>query len=382
MRIQRLTRAIHLRTRLFSDKRVTEFNVDRSGLINFTNPSLISPTDISSRIGKEPLTPLGTDLRSYIKLRGPITIHEFMTQAANHTSHGYYQNKSNQIGRQGDFITAPEVSQLFGEMIAIWLVSNWEAMGSPNRVNLVEMGPGNGVLMRDIFKTISKFPAFKNAIEIHFIELSQSLRRVQFTTLTGKSAEEGNYATHIMHENCQITWHPFFSEVPTDIPMLVVAQEFLDVFPVHQFVYGDRGWTEKLVDIDDTSESSFNFRMCLAPSPTPAIHAILHSSSVKSSPYAYLNSTVEKSQITVGEGVEISPIALSVVQEVSRVISHQGGAALFIDYGEDYTASDTLRGFRKHQVVNVLAEPGVVDVTADVVSSYLFFARYLHPVTK
>jgi NADH dehydrogenase [ubiquinone] 1 alpha subcomplex assembly factor 7 len=144
-------------------------------------------------------------------------------------------------------------------------------------------------------------------------------------------------------------------------------QEFLDVLPVHQFVYGSRGWCEKLVDIDDSPQSPLHFRMCLSPSPTPAMLAIFGNRLQPQSSYAFLKSIVDKADVKSGDGIETSPLALSVVQQIASTVCHSGGAALIIDYGEDSHQADTLRGFRKHRVVDVLSEPGNTDVTADVV---------------
>lgn len=226
--------------------KVTEFKVDRSGLIDFKLPSMPSAANTPSNsstesVAKESTTPLGRDLYSYILAKGPITVHEFMTQAANHSEHGYYQNKIGQIGARGDFITAPEISQLFGEMVGLWLVANWQAMGSPPRVNIVELGPGNGVLMRDVLKTLKKFPALQKAMEIHLVELSQRLRHVQAATITG-SAPSDPATSHndqpfaqIEYDGCKISWHPFFSEVPKDVPLFVIAQVL--IFRVYYFIF-------------------------------------------------------------------------------------------------------------------------------------------------
>ena len=289
-----------------------------------------------------------------------------MTQAANNSRHGYYQRKAAQIGPAGDFVTAPELTQLFGEMVAVWLVSVWEALGRPDNVRLVELGPGTGVLMRDVLRTLSRFPAMRKAVQVHLVELSQPLRRLQAATLCGAEYEGPQTPESVTVEGTTVTWHPFLSEVPADGPLLLVAQEFLDVFPVHQFGLGVRGWTEKLVDVCDSPDSRLHFRMVLAPSPTPACHAILAARSDPLSPYSFLSKVVDSAAGKLGDGMQVSPLALAVVEQVALRIRDAGGAALFLDYGEDRHQTDTLRGFRRHEVVDALSLPGLTDVTCDV----------------
>ena len=198
-----------------------------------------------------------------------------------------------------------------------------------------------------------RFPAFRRALAgVHLVELSRRLRETQRATL-GEEA---------------VAWHSFFSEAPRDAPLLVLAQEFLDVFPVHQFVRGGRGWTETLVDVDDAPASPLYFRRCLAPSATPAVKAILDARSEPGGVYAYLCAAADRADAPEeGLGLEVSPLALSTLQQVAGALRACTGAALLIDYGEARTAGDSLRGFRGHQLVDALSSPGLVDVTADVV---------------
>lgn len=147
-----------------------------------------------------------------------------MTQAANNSRHGYYQRKTAQIGAAGDFVTAPEITQLFGEMVAVWLVSVWEAMGRPQRARLVELGPGTGVLMRDVLRTLARFPAMRAALEVHLVELSQPLRRLQFATLSGGRGEQPQSPDTVTLGGTRVSWHHFLEEVPSDGPLLLVAQ--------------------------------------------------------------------------------------------------------------------------------------------------------------
>jgi hypothetical protein len=165
-------------------KKHNKFSVDRSGLLlgsfeknDENNPEIKNKT-------KEEITPLAKELISTIKLRGPISIHEYVSLALNHSTHGYYQHKHNKIGLEGDFITSPEVSQLFGEMIALWCLDMWHSMGCPPQFILSELGPGNGTLMKDILRISEKFPKFKSALNIHLVELSNKMRKKQCTALS------------------------------------------------------------------------------------------------------------------------------------------------------------------------------------------------------
>jgi hypothetical protein len=177
--------------------KTTKFTVDRSGLIGGGVESFYNASEMGAQssdaemdaetiaIKKEPMTPLARDLVSYIKLKGPITLHDYMAQSLNHVLHGYYQSSGEVIGEKGDFITAPEVSQLFGEMLGIWCLSMWMQMGSPPKINLIEMGPGKGSLMKDMLRVAVRFPNFYRALRVHMVELSATLRVTQHSLLVG-----------------------------------------------------------------------------------------------------------------------------------------------------------------------------------------------------
>ena len=188
---------------------------------------------------KEPATKLAEDLMAYIEMRGPVTLHDYIAQTSNHRQHGYYQQAAEKIGSGGDFVTSPEISQLFGEMIAVWLMSAWKALGSPKNVNLIELGPGRGTLMKDILRVAHQFPEFRDAISVHMVDVSDVMRTLQREALgcestVSKSSEGVTRMTN--KDGIQISWYDTFSQVKNTNPILVVAQEFLDVFPVHPFL--------------------------------------------------------------------------------------------------------------------------------------------------
>eukprot|EP01041_Mallomonas_annulata_P006921 gene6921-14060_t len=391
-------------------RRFVEVKIDRSGLIRDMRNEPIEQSSSSVRAtttvrDKEPLTSLGNDLLSYIQMRGPLTLHEFIAQASNNQRHGYYQHDEDKIGKKGDFVTSPEISQLFGEMICVWFVSLWQSIGSPSSINLVELGPGNGTLMADMLRTASRFPEFKNSVQAHMVEMSTSLQRKQAVTLgcvmnseaediIKKEGNEGNgttetsFASGVTRDGFKVQWHKFIRTLPPG-PVLLVAQEFLDAFPVHQFVKVNSkpdGWREVLVD-EDTAESTspLHFRLVLSPQPTPAVRILLRkympespspSSSSSATPDLLLPDGVKHAPVVFTDtlssedpppdGMEISPLSQAVMEDITQRVMEHGGGALIVDYGEYHSQTDTLRGFKKHQQTHPLSSPGEVDVTADV----------------
>ena len=400
----------------FANKLSTEFRVDHSGLLGVTR-DMTDPDDFSESRKilaemreemskgdaneaavheeevlphKEARTKLAEDLTSYIRMRGPISLHDYIGQTSNHVIHGYYQQAAEKIGSGGDFVTSPEISQLFGEMVAIWLLSAWKSMGSPKNVNLVELGPGKGTLMKDILRISSQFPEFKDAISVHMVELSDNMRTLQRESVgcSGEISKSTKGVTRMTNvDGIPISWYSTFSQVSNSDPVLLVAQEFLDVFPVHQFVYTKKGWREKLVDID-LSSSPLHFRQVLSPKETPAARALLgegmgtgaqrNREKLNSVPMIPIEGNVTdgedsassnnsiKDQLKVGDEIEISPLALSTIEYISKRVIASRGAVLLIDYGEQFTQGDSLRAFKKHKQVSLYSEPGAVDITADV----------------
>ena len=177
-------------------------------------------------------------------MRGPITVHEYMSLCINHPELGYYHQNNEKIGQEGDFITSPEISQIFGEMLAIWCISMWEKMGCPPKINLIEMGPGHATLMKDLLRTFKKFPKFKESVQVNMIELSEDMKKVQQIALIGQvvpssSSADSNrtpsFATSV--DGVKIAWYRLLREVPQGDPILFLGQEILDTFPVHQFQY-------------------------------------------------------------------------------------------------------------------------------------------------
>lgn len=312
--------------------------IDRSGLLNPHYGQDDDAVSEEKRVAKEAMSKLGEELVSNIKLRGPISMHEFMSLSANHIVHGYYQHKEDKIGSSGDFITAPELSQLFGEMLGLWVFSTWQALGSPRQMKLIELGPGKGTLMKDMLRTISQFQGIDSTLNVHMVELSATMRAIQKELLCGPGVDDGRevetkFITNEPRpkppplktvEGVPISWHTFLNEVPVDgVPSVIIAQgvhkhihtralthpahslssffvasllklqsistEFLDTFPVHQFVYKENKWREKLVDMDFSAASPFHFKLVLSPTPTPAARTLIHDQKVLTSLTCIIN---------------------------------------------------------------------------------------------
>ena len=177
-----------------------------------------------------------------------MSVHDYMQTALGHPDFGYYI-KETPFGRGGDFITAPEISQMFGELVGIWAAQVWMDLGSPEQILMVELGPGRGTLMADILRTVSRaLPAFYDATRLHLVEMSPRLRAEQASNLDGKTSHPA-------------TWHETVDSLP-DGPMIVIANEFFDALPVHQYVRSHDGWYERMVGEGVGGDGTLGF--CLA----------------------------------------------------------------------------------------------------------------------
>ncbi len=275
------------------------------------------------------MTRLGEHLLRRIALDGPLPLSEFMAAALAHPEHGYYTTR-NAIGRAGDFVTAPEVSQMFGELIGLWCVVVWQAIGSPGQFRLVELGPGRGTMMADALRAARAVPAFGAAAEVHLVEISPVFRAFQKRALNDAGLEP--------------TWHDDFSTVPEG-PTLLLANEFFDALPIRQFRRAVDGWHEVVVDARDGA-------LCLALAPELAPEALI---------------PVALRDAAPGGTVELSPLGCGLARAVAGRLARDGGAALVIDYGyRERACGDTLQAVREHAYADILAEPGQADLTAHV----------------
>ena len=272
---------------------------------------------------------LGDKIVRRIRAEGPLTIASYMAVALHDPEGGYYARRG-PIGAAGDFTTAPEISQVFGELIGLWCAELWERIGRPDPIILTELGPGRGVLMSDLLRAAGTVPEFRRALRIWLVEASPVLRAEQERRL----------------HQVQPAWVKRVEELP-DGPMLVVANEFLDALPIRQFVRGTGGWGERLVAVD------------------PEDHLVFVDS--PESPVASLFVYGGPSHHAPGTIVEICPAALALAGALGSRLTRQPGAALFIDYGYFPTAlGPTLRAVQCHRPVSALAAPGTADLSAHV----------------
>jgi SAM-dependent MidA family methyltransferase len=268
---------------------------------------------------------LEAHLAARIRAGGPLRISEFMAEALLNPTYGYYTTRD-PLGAAGDFTTAPEISQMFGEMIGLCLAQAWLDQGRPAPFILAELGPGRGTLMADILRATRSVPGFGDAARLHLVEASPSLRDKQRATLGARA-----------------TWHDSVETLPQDAPLFLVANEFFDALPIRQFLRRGPGWAERLVGLQDD-------RLAFGLGEVLAQPALAHR----------LEDTQE------GDLVEICPQAPAIAQAIGARIEARGGVALLIDYGDWCSLGDTLQAVRAHETVSPLAAPGTADLTAHV----------------
>lgn len=269
------------------------------------------------------MTPLGKLLTTRIAATGPITLADYMAEALMHPVHGYYTTRP-AFGVAGDFITAPDISQMFGELIGLALAQAWIDQGRPGRIILCELGPGRGTLMADALRATSGVQGFHAAASVHLIEGSARLRAEQ--------------AARVPYAH----WHDGIDTVPAG-PLFLIANEFLDALPIRQFQRDGAGWREVMVGLTD-GHLSFGL------SAAAPLEALSHR----------LDDTDQ------GDVVEICPALPPLVGTIGQRIADHGGAAILIDYGDWRSLGDTVQALSDHQPVHPLLEPGTADITAHV----------------
>jgi NADH dehydrogenase [ubiquinone] 1 alpha subcomplex assembly factor 7 len=276
------------------------------------------------------MNPLEQFLVDVIAVEGPLRVDRYMSLCLGHPQHGYYITRD-PLGEAGDFITAPEVSQVFGELIGVWAVGAWAAMGQPDAFSLVELGPGRGTLMADVLRTVRKAaPAFAAAASLHLVETSPVLRQKQ-RAVVGEAAH----------------WHDRLEDVPEG-PMILLANEFFDAIPIRQFERREGVWRERVLGLADG-------RLSLG-----------------------VGGIVPGTMGKDGDILELAPARDVIAREIGARLAAHAGAALIIDYGHLHTApGDTLQAMRDHRFVALTETPGEADIT-----SHVDFEKLAHALTE
>ena len=268
---------------------------------------------------------LKQELITRISATGPLSIAEYMSECLLHPEYGYYTTAT-PFGAAGDFITAPEISQMFGELIGLAIAQCWIDQGRPEDAWLVELGPGRGTLMSDVLRALDRIPGARSSLRPFLVEASPRLRDVQAKALAEASP----------------LWGFDYDDLPNG-PTFVVANEFLDALPIRQFQRGERAWHERQVGIVDDD-------LAFGLAPETGVPELSH----------------RYQDTRPGQIVETCAPAMTVTESVVERIASQSGAALFVDYGDWRSLGDTLQAVKNHQLIDPLKEPGLADLTAQV----------------
>jgi NADH dehydrogenase [ubiquinone] 1 alpha subcomplex assembly factor 7 len=276
------------------------------------------------------MPPLETEIRRRIAAAGPMPVVEYMALCLTDPEYGYYTTRD-PLGARGDFITAPEISQMFGELIGLWMAAVWKQMGSPENIRIVELGPGRGTLMNDALRAVQVMPGFREAIALHLVEINPAL--------------EAQQERKLEHLGMPMSWHPTLEDVPKGAA-IIVANEFFDALPVNQAVKTESGWHERQIEIDADGKLAFTF----ARDPIAHFDMLLPTKIREAPEHSVFEWRDDKAAMELG-----------------RRIADNGGAALVIDYGHaDSSVGETLQAVGQHAYADPLTAPGSIDLTAHV----------------
>lgn len=285
------------------------------------------------------MTPLGHALCRRIAATGPMTLADYMAACLLDPRHGYYATRD-PFGAAGDFITAPEMSQMFGELLGLALAARWFDQGRPAPFTLAELGPGRGTLMADLLRATRGVPGFHAAARIQLVEASPTLREVQRARLAP----------------FPVAWADGVEEL-ADGPLFLVANEFFDALPIRQFLREENGWAETMVGLSGAETLALGRRPALLPDE---LFAHRHAAP--------------------GTLLEYRPAAAAIMAAIGRRIAHHGGLALIVDYGAWEGQGDTFQAVMQHHFADPLAAPGMADLTAHVAFDAL--ARAARPAAS
>jgi SAM-dependent MidA family methyltransferase len=265
-------------------------------------------------------TPLEKLIVAMIREDGPMPLDRYMALCLGHPLYGYYTSRD-PFGPEGDFVTAPEISQIFGELVGIWCAAAFQTLAMPRQFNLIELGPGRGTLMSDIVRATRVMPGFAEAAHIHLVETSPILRKLQAEKLGG-----------------DVTWHESLESIPAG-PSITIANEVFDALPIRQYEFHQGHWMERCVGL------SADGRLVIGRTAFP----------------------LARPPDSEGEIFETGPLRDDVARFLGNRLAHSAGAALVIDYGHAVsTPGDTLQAVRRHQFCSILDQPGDADLTSHV----------------
>jgi NADH dehydrogenase [ubiquinone] 1 alpha subcomplex assembly factor 7 len=268
---------------------------------------------------KQP-TPLESLIVAMIREDGPMPLDRYMALCLGHPQHGYYMSRD-PFGPDGDFITAPEISQIFGELVGIWCAAAFEALGAPRSFNLVELGPGRGTLMSDIMRATRVMPGFGESARIHLVETSPTLRKLQARKLGDA-----------------VTWHETVDSVP-DGPSIIIANEFFDALPIRQYEFHQGQWMERRIGLNADGRLVIGRTAFPLAGPSASEGAIF----------------------------ETGPLRDDIARLLGARLAQSPGAVLIFDYGHKASAlGDTLQAVRRHEFCSILDRPGEADLTSHV----------------
>jgi len=293
---------------------------------------------------------LGEKIAALIRATGPISVAEYMATCLFDPEDGYYTTRE-PFGTAGDFVTAPEISQMFGELVGVWLVQAWHAVGSPRPVTIAEIGPGRGTLMKDVARTVHRVaPELAAAANFALVEASPRLAQVQRVTL-----EDAGVAA---------SWHQTLDTLP-DQPLIVFGNEIFDALPFRQFVRTGGKWLERAIGLDQNGALAFG---------------------VGSATLAADTMPPELAAVPDGSVFEVAPIREALMSAVAERIARRGGAGIFFDYGHLAPGpGDTFQAVRRHRSEGVFDNPGAADLTSHVDFAALMLTARTHglaaPVT-